>query len=186
MKTDSVEVEHVSVKSEETSSKTGDNHQGFKERLVSIGQAGSNNAMGSYGVNKEATLKSIVSMRKTQVEIFRKHMGLELSLSENMDSEAEMNSKEFSEKFQEEFKAKENDLKSITTMLDNLSQVMSSVNNDTKAELLPTEPGLPQPPTKNVLKSLQRTRAQNIRLDKQPSWRTKLRLNPSNQAEPKK
>lgn len=156
--------------------------QNFKERLVNIGEAGKNGHMNSYGSNKEATLKQIVSMRKAQVEIFRKHMGLELSLSEKVDTEAEINSKEFSEQFQVEFHEKENELKSITTMLDSLSKVMRSVNDDTRSELLPTEPGVQPSDSKHSLKSVQRSRNININSDKQAPWRNKLHLNPSAQA----
>ena len=151
----------------------------FKDRLVSIGQAGRSGQMGSFGSNKEATLKRIVSMRKAQVEIFRKHMGLELSLSEKMDTEAEIDSKEFSEQFQKEFHEKENELKSITTMLDSLSTVMRSVNDETRSDLLPTEPGVQQSDAKTTLRSFQRARSTRPphATDKQATWRNKLHLN---------
>lgn len=155
------------------------NARNFKDRMISIGQAGRDGHMGSYGANKEATLKRIVSMRKTQVEIFRRHMGLELSLSEKMDTEAEINSKEFSEQFQKEFHEKEKELKSITTMLDSLSKVMRSVNDDTRSDLLPTEPGVQQSDPKNTLKNFQRSRSARPPhvIDKQAPWRNKLHLN---------
>mmetsp|Transcript_11833 Transcript_11833/g.13637 ORF Transcript_11833/g.13637 Transcript_11833/m.13637 type:complete len:229 (-) Transcript_11833:260-946(-) len=115
-------------------------------RLASIGEAGRKGALNSYGPNKEATLRKIESIRKSQVDIFRKHMGLELSLSEKVDKETEaedgeVNSKKLSEVFQAEFHEKENELQSITKMIDSLSSVLRSVNKETRASQLPTEPG---------------------------------------------
>lgn len=163
------------------------NYEGLSARLATIGQAGRNGEMSSYGPNKDATLKKIVSMRKSQVEIFRKHMGLELSLSEKVDKvteENEINSKKFSEVFQTEFHAKEKELESITTMLGSLSTVLSAVNRDTRADILPSEPGIAQQ-NKKTPKSFINQRNRNLqagttRVDgKDSEWKNKLALNPT-------
>eukprot|EP00511_Aplanochytrium_stocchinoi_P012147 CAMPEP_0204875438 /NCGR_PEP_ID=MMETSP1348-20121228/45938_1 /ASSEMBLY_ACC=CAM_ASM_000700 /TAXON_ID=215587 /ORGANISM="Aplanochytrium stocchinoi, Strain GSBS06" /LENGTH=265 /DNA_ID=CAMNT_0052031881 /DNA_START=35 /DNA_END=832 /DNA_ORIENTATION=- len=198
-----------STDSGEDKNRNKNSYSSLSARLVSIGQAGKKGELSAYGPNKEATLKKIVSMRKSQVEIFRKHMGLELSLSEKVDKETEdgeVNSKKFSEVFQKEFHEKEKELQSITTMLDSLSTALNAVNKETRASLLPTEPHKQTSEDqehhdsnyKEAIEAQNKTKAKNKRMNRaymnmnmntyayeknssknDSEWKRKLALNPS-------
>merc|ERR1712232_341213 len=111
-------------------------------------------------------------------------MSLELSLSEKVENEGEVNSKEFSERFQKEFHAKEKEMKSITSMLENLSGVLGNINRDTRSSLLASEPGAvyrPSDPKRNYSKYNQRggvrnqSRNSNIQRN-DTAWMNKLHL----------
>mmetsp|Transcript_34173 Transcript_34173/g.54734 ORF Transcript_34173/g.54734 Transcript_34173/m.54734 type:complete len:261 (+) Transcript_34173:396-1178(+) len=118
----------------------------FEKSLDRIRVADGKEEMSAFGSDRNRVIGLVDEIRKQQIDIFRRQMKLEVSLS--MDENEEENDQQifssegFSEKFQEKFKKKEKALDSIRGLLENLTTQLKEVNDATTEKNMPRNPGL--------------------------------------------
>ena len=111
---------------------------GTRDWLGKIDSAAVSGRMDAFGsANKAQTLRSIDVIRQQQMEIFARHMELEMSFP---SAEGDFSSKDFCEHFQGAFKQKEAEMDEITTLIRDLNTNLDKVNTASSSNGLPRDP----------------------------------------------